>query len=92
MSYSPLEIVAILWGVVTVVYLVLFLIRSVVGMHEEDTLYLSAGESKMASDQREVNKKIGKCDNATHKMGWAALVMTVALAAMWGVSVFRELF
>jgi hypothetical protein len=92
MSYTPIEIVAILWGVVTAIYLGLFLIRSVVGMHEEDNLYLSAGEAKLADQQRETLKSIGKWDSMTHKMGYAALLMTVVLALTWGVSVFRELF
>ena len=92
MSYSPIQMVAIVWGVVTAIYLGLFLIRSVVGMHEEDNLYLSVGETKLADQQREVMKSIGKWDNVTHKVGYAALFMTVVLAITWGVSVFRELF
>ena len=47
MLSSPIEIVTALWGAVVVVYLALFLFRSVIGMKEEDTLYLSAGEERL---------------------------------------------
>ena len=49
---SPIEIVAAIWGVVTLAYFALFLYRSVVGMKEEDTLYLSVGEERLAAEQR----------------------------------------
>jgi len=91
MSLSPIEIVAILWGIVTVIYFALFLYRSIVGLKEEDTLYLSAGEARLEAQQREVMKRIIKLDSYSHKIGYAALAMTVILAGMWIFSVAREL-
>ena len=89
---SPIEIVAAIWGVVTVAYFGLFLYRSVVGMKEEDTLYLSVGEERLAAEQREIMKRIYKLDSYSKKIGYAALAMTIVLAGMWVVSVARELF
>ena len=91
-AYSPLEIVLVIWAVVTIIYTALFLYRSIVGMKEEDNLYLSAGESRMAAEQREIMKHINKLDGVTRGFGWSALAMTVVLAGMWGYSVFRVLF
>jgi hypothetical protein len=84
-------IVAAIWGAVTIVYVALFLFRSVVGMKEEDTLYLSVGEQRLAAEQREIMKRITKLDSYTHKVGYAALVMTVLLAGMWVYSVVKIL-
>lgn len=92
MSLSPIEIVAVLWGVVTIPYFILFLYRSIVGMHEEDNLYLSDGEARLEAEQREVMKQITKLDAYSHKLGFAALAMTVVLAGMWVYSVARNLF
>ena len=92
MSSSPIEIVTGIWGVVTIAYLALFLFRSVVGMKEENNIYLSVGEQRLAAEQVEVMKRITKLDSYTHKLGYAALAMTVVLAGMWVVSVARELF
>ena len=89
---SPIEIVAAIWGVVTIAYFALFLYRSVVGMKEEDTLYLSVGEERLAAEQREVMKRIYKLDGYSRKVGYTALAMTLVLAVMWVVSVARQLF
>jgi len=91
MSLSSIEIVAIAWGIVTALYLVLFLYRSIVGLKEEDTLYLSAGEAKMEAQQREVMKQILRLDGYSHRIGFTALALTVVLAGMWVYSVAREL-
>ena len=91
MLSSPIEIVAALWGAVVIVYLGLFLFRSVIGMKEEDTLYLSVGEERMAAEQRVIMKRILKLDSYSHKIGYAALAMTVLLAGMWVYSVARNL-
>lgn len=90
MSWSAIEIVAVVWGIVTALYFVLFLYRSIVGLKEEDTLYLSAGEAKMEAQQREVMKQITRLDGYSHRLGYAALALTVLLAGMWIYSVARQ--
>ena len=91
MLSSPIEIVGALWAAVVIVYLALFLFRSVIGMKEEDTLYLSVGEQRMAAEQREIMKRINKLDAYSRKIAYVALVMTVLLAGMWVYSVARNL-
>ena len=91
MLSSPIEMVATVWGAVAIVYLALFLVRSVIGMKEENTVYLSVGEERLAAEQREVMKRITKLDSYTHKAGYAALALTVILAGMWIYSVARNL-
>ncbi len=91
MSLSPILVVAIIWGIVTAAYFALFLYRSIVGLKEEDTLYLSAGEARLEAQQRQVMKQITKLDSYSHKIGYAALGLTVLLAAMWIYSVAKEL-
>jgi len=88
---SVLQVVAVLWGVVSGIYLLLFLVGSIVGLREEDTLYLSAGESKMAAEQRDIQKRVNKVAAYTHIFGWAALGLTVVLAGIWLFGVAREL-
>jgi hypothetical protein len=92
MSLSAIEAVAVIWGIAVALYLVLFLYRSIVGMHEEDTLYLSAGESRLAEEQRVVMKQIHRLDSYSRKIGWFALAMTVVLAGMWVYDVAKNLF
>src|SRR6202165_1066249 len=88
---SPMSIILAIWAVVVGIYLVLLFIGSLVGLREEDTLYLSAGEAKLEAEQQLVQKRIGKL--APYKRGFAygALAMTVVLAATWIAGVVREL-
>jgi hypothetical protein len=91
-AFSPLQITVALWAIVTAVYLALFVYRAIVGAKEEDSLFLSAGESHMAAEQREIMQRVNKVQPATRMFGIAALVMTIVVAGVWGYSVFRELF
>ena len=92
MSLSPIEIVAVLWGIVIIPYFILFLYRSIVGMHEQDNLYLSDGEARLEAEQREIMKQITKLDVYSRKLGIAALGMTALLAGMWLFNVARNLW
>ncbi|MEQ1886046.1 MAG: hypothetical protein ABL967_13360 [Bryobacteraceae bacterium] len=91
-SFSPLELTIVVWAVVAAVYLLLFLYRSIVGMKEEDTLYLSAGESRMAEEQKDIMRQINRIEPVTRGFGWATLAMTILVAGAWGYSVYRQLF
>ena len=91
-SLSPLELTVYAWAVVASIYLLLFLYRSIVGMKEEDTLHLSAVESKMDDEQREVMKRIHRIEPVTRGFGWATLAMSFLVAGAWGYSVYRQLF
>ncbi len=89
---SALQVTLTVWAVVAAIYLLLFLYRSIVGMKEEDTLYLSAGETRLAQEQQEVMKLLSKIEPVTKWFGWATLVMTVLLCGIWAYSVFKDLF
>ncbi|MGD1073792.1 MAG: hypothetical protein ABSB15_27080 [Bryobacteraceae bacterium] len=91
-AYSPLQVTIVLWAAVTIVYIALFLYRAIVGAKEEDTLFLSAGESHMATEQRQIMQRVNKVQPATRAFGIATLVMTIVVAGVWSYSVFRQLF
>ncbi len=88
---SPLLLILVVWGLVVLTYGVLLFIGSLVGLREEDTLYLSAGEARMEAEQREIQRRISRIDPYKHWFGLASLAMTVLLAAVWSYSVVREL-
>ncbi len=91
-AYSPLQITIAIWAVVTIIYIALFLYRAIVGAKEEDSLFLSAGESHMAAEQRVIMQRVNKVEPATRAFGIATAVMTVIVMGMWAYSAFRELF
>jgi len=59
-EFSPLQIFAGLWAVVTAAWLALMVYRSFIGIREEDTIYLSAGEAKMEAEQRVIQARLQK--------------------------------
>jgi hypothetical protein len=91
MSLSPIEIVAVLWGIVTICYVLLFIYRSIVGRKEDDTVYLSEAEVRLEAEQHEFMKQITRLDSYSHKIGAVALTMTMVLTGMWAYSVAQNL-
>jgi hypothetical protein len=91
MSLSALEIVAVVWGIVTVSYLVLFLYRALVGRKEDDTLYLSEAEVRLEEAQHKFMQQITRLDTYAHRLGAVALTMTVVVTGMWVYSVAQNL-
>jgi len=91
-AFSPLQITIGIWGLVAIIYIALFVYRAIVGAKEEDSLFLSAGESHMAAEQREIMQRVSKVEPATRAFGIATAAMTVVVIGMWTYSVFRELF
>jgi hypothetical protein len=55
---GPLLYLLIAWAVVTVVFVFLFIWRSVLSSHEDDQIFLGTAEEHMAREQRELIAKI----------------------------------
>ena len=90
-EFSLLQIFAGLWGVVTAAWVVLAIYRSFIGMREEDTVYLSAGEAKMEAEQRVIQERLHKLAPYTRSLGYGSLALALACAGIWGYGVLREL-
>ena len=50
----PVFYLLIAWGIVTAVFVVLLVWRSVLSSHEDDQIFLDAAEEHMAREQREL--------------------------------------
>jgi hypothetical protein len=80
---GPLLYLLIAWGVVTAIFLVLLLLRSLLASHEDDQIFLDAAEEHMAKEQRELVAKINALSKPIMGMGILAGVLLLALAGMW---------
>jgi hypothetical protein len=56
--HGPILYLLIAWGIVTAVFIVLFIWRSVLSSHEDDQIFIDAAEEHMAKEQRELVAKI----------------------------------
>jgi hypothetical protein len=72
----------IAWGIVTAVFIVLFIWRSVLSSHEDDQIFLDAAEEHMAKEQRELVAKINSLSRPLLGTGIVAGVLLLVIAGM----------
>jgi hypothetical protein len=80
---GPLLYMIIAWGVVTAVFLVLWLRRSLLASHEDDQIFLDAAEEHMAREQRELVEKINALSRPIMGTGIVSGVLLLVIAGMW---------
>jgi hypothetical protein len=89
MEWTPLMItLAIAWGAVTTVMVILLIYRGTLTMHEDDQLFLDEAESAMQQEQAALLSKIDKLQpyvRATMAGSGALLAILVAIMVYDGI-------
>jgi hypothetical protein len=80
---GPFLYLLIAWGVVTAIFLVLVIWRSVLTSHEDDQIFLDAAEEHMAKEQRALVSKINKLSRPILTSGIMAGVLLLAIAGIF---------
>ncbi len=80
---GPIFYLLIVWGVVTGVFLLLLIWRSVLSSHEDDQIFLDAAEEHMAREQRELVAKINTLSKPLMTSGILAGGLLLVIVAMW---------
>jgi hypothetical protein len=80
---GPIFYLLIAWGVVTGIFLLLLMWRSVLSSHEDDQIFLDAAEEHMAREQRELVAKIETLSRPMMASGVTAGVLLLVIVAMW---------
>ena len=80
---GPFLYLLITWGVVTAIFLILVIWRSVLTSHEDDQIFLDAAEEHMAKEQRELVTKINKLSSPILTSGIMAGVLLLAIAGIF---------
>ncbi|HMF90220.1 MAG TPA: hypothetical protein VKL40_06230 [Candidatus Angelobacter sp.] len=78
----------IIWGVFTVVLVILLIYRGTLTMHEDDQLFLDSAEDHMQKEQVEL---IGKMERLTPWVRLCGAGSAVLLVVMAGVYLARNL-
>ena len=76
-------ILTALWVIVTVVLCGLLVYRSFISAREEDTVILSAAESKFEVEQREIQNRLQRLTPYTRALGYSSLALAIILAGAW---------
>lgn len=88
-GFSLLMILMMVWGAITVALIGVFIYRGVVGIHEEDQIFLDQAEESLEKEQVETLKQIGRLDILVKAFGVASGSLLLVIAAIW---VYRGLF
>ena len=78
---GPVLYLLIVWGIITAIFLVLIIWRSVLSSHEDDQIFLDAAEEHMAREQRELVAKINSLSRPMMMSGITSGVLLLLIAA-----------
>lgn len=83
MSLSPLMILTILWGLVTIAFIVMLVFRSVLQMKEQDQIFLDKAEDHIAREQKELVERLIRLGKPIFTLGVTSGVLLLLIAGMW---------
>jgi len=85
-----LEILFIVWGVITVVLVCAMIYRSTLASREEDQIFLDSAGDSMAQEQREIVARLEKLGPPITVLMVISGVLLVAIFGMWLYQGFRN--
>lgn len=74
------------WAVVTAVWISLMIYRGVIGMREEDQIFLHKGEESLIREQKEVAAKLKRI---TPHLMWSGIASVLLLLVLAGLLLYR---
>ena len=78
-TLALIQILGGLWLCAVAAFLLLHLYRALVGLHEDDSLHLSAAEAGFETEQCKIRQQIATLDGYSFRLGIVLLATTVAL-------------
>ncbi|HTQ59248.1 MAG TPA: hypothetical protein VMI32_03435 [Candidatus Solibacter sp.] len=75
--------VLIAWGIVTAIFMMLLIRRSLLASHEDDQIFLDGAQEHMAREQRELIAKINTLSRPLLTSGIASGALLLLLAGLW---------
>ncbi|HWP84333.1 MAG TPA: hypothetical protein VNN17_04045 [Terriglobia bacterium] len=86
---SGLMPMLVVWGVITGILVCLIIYRAILGVHEEDQLFLDRAEAALERENQEVLKRINRLDPIIR---WVAIVSGTLFLIIGGIWLYRGLY
>jgi len=77
------NVLTVSWASVTVVLVGLLIYRALIGMREEDQLFLASGEEHLARDQQVLQARINSVNKYAVWVGVLSGLLLIGMATMW---------
>jgi hypothetical protein len=87
---SPMQMLLLLWGAVTLMLIVLMIYRSTLVLHEDDQLFLNDSDVQMEREQVELQKRMDKIQPFVRVLGAASGMLLIVMAGMWILDAYRH--
>ena len=90
---SALPWLLIVWGVITAAFVAMLIWKSLVGMREDDQIFLDITESSLAEEQRLIIGKVQRITGYAKGFGFASAGLLILIAGMWlyrGLAAFNR--
>lgn len=82
-SASLIEILLIIWGGITLLLIGLVIYRGLVGMREEDQLFLDVAEEHMHREQEEIVARVTRVTPIITVLSYLSGGMILVILALW---------
>jgi hypothetical protein len=79
---STLTMLLIVWGVLTVVLILLLIYRSTLSMHQDEQLFLDDSSKNLREEQEQVQARMKKVTPWVRVLGAASAVLILVIAGM----------
>ena len=77
------NVLTVSWASVTVVLVGLLIYRALIGMREEDQLFLASGEEHLARDQKVLQARITSVNKYALWVGVLSGLLLIGVATLW---------
>ena len=78
-----LNVLTVSWASVTVILVGLLIYRALIGMREEDQLFLASGEEHIAREQQVLQTRISHVNKFAIWLGVLSGLLLIAMCTMW---------
>jgi hypothetical protein len=79
---STLTMLLIVWGILTVVLILLLIYRSTLSMHQDEQLFLDESSKNLREEQEQVQARMQKVTPWVRVLGAASAVLILVIAGM----------
>ena len=84
------NILTITWASVTVVLVGLLIYRALIGLREEDQLFLASGEEHVEREQQVLQARISSVNKFAVWLGVLSGLLLIGIATMWAMANFHN--